>query len=812
MRSAKTLFALVLYPVLALLGLSAPASGQSTGLLARITRVLPSNGIVTVNWQGGTAPYQVEKSIQLRDWQEVDVQTSGYVVQSIETDSKAFYRIKGPGGTHSNDRKAPSVPGGLTATPNTCSQITLSWNPSTDIGSGVASYKVYRNGFFLVTVPVPATVTSDVGLVASTLYSYAVLAVDVAGNISGKCPVVTATTPVCVDNTAPSIPANVTAVPASCTQINISWSPSADNFGGSGLRAYIVFANGVFFKQVLAPATSTSDTGLASGSTRNYMVSALDTAGNQSSFSPVSTATTPICSDTTAPSVPASLTAAAATYNQINLSWAASTDTGGSGLRGYYIYRNGGYLKAVVGATSTSDPGLAASTSYSYAVTAVDNAGNQSAQSTAMSATTPAVQATPFAMRFGGTGTDFGNVVAVDASGNMFVAGWFQATMDLGGGLLVSAGDYDVFVAKYSSSGAHIWSKRFGTTGRDTATCIALAPTGEIYVGGTITGASVIKLSAQGDLLWTKGPADGFASVACDSQGNLIGTGSFRATVDFGDGHSLNSYYSSADAFLVKYSPAGVCLWVKDFANSGDVETGTAVAVDKRNDNIVLAGWSYTDINLGGTHFINGTWGGFGFLGKFTPAGDHVWSATVGLKAASDASTAWSRILAIALDSNGDIALAGQFNVQVNLGAGTITASSGISSGYVGKYSGSDGHYIWAQPIIGGNDCHPYGVAVDAQNNVIMAGYYYVSFNFGGQTLTCNGTVPDCFVAKYSTSGSLAWARSYGGATSDGAYGVAVDGAGYPVVTGYMQDTGTWGGQSLTSAGSYDGFLMKLNP
>ena len=82
----------------------------------------------------------------------------------------------------------------------------------------------------------------------------------------------------------------------------------------------------------------------------------------------------------TAPTVPTGLTATAASCSQINLSWSASTDTGGSGLKGYNVYKNGAYLKQVT-TTSTTDTGLNASTSYSYTVSAVDNAGNQSAQS-----------------------------------------------------------------------------------------------------------------------------------------------------------------------------------------------------------------------------------------------------------------------------------------------------------------------------------------------------------------------------------------------------------------------------------------------
>src|SRR5213592_1275610 len=75
--------------------------------------------------------------------------------------------------------------------------------------------------------------------------------------------------------------------------------------------------------------------------------------------------------DRYSPTVPTGLTASAASCSQINLVWTASTDTGGSGLKGYNVYRNGVFLKQVT-STSTSDIGLAASTTYSYTVSAVD--------------------------------------------------------------------------------------------------------------------------------------------------------------------------------------------------------------------------------------------------------------------------------------------------------------------------------------------------------------------------------------------------------------------------------------------------------
>ena len=90
-------------------------------------------------------------------------------------------------------------------------------------------------------------------------------------------------------------------------------------------------------------------------------------------------------SDTTPPSVPGSLTATAALASQINLTWAASTDS--VGVAGYTVYRNGIQVGTAIG-TSYSDQGLTASTTYVYTVAAYDTAGNRSNQSSSSSATT----------------------------------------------------------------------------------------------------------------------------------------------------------------------------------------------------------------------------------------------------------------------------------------------------------------------------------------------------------------------------------------------------------------------------------------
>ncbi|KKT61854.1 MAG: chitosanase, partial [Candidatus Giovannonibacteria bacterium GW2011_GWA1_44_29] len=96
--------------------------------------------------------------------------------------------------------------------------------------------------------------------------------------------------------------------------------------------------------------------------------------------------TTGTPSDTSAPSVPTGLTATAVSSSQINISWTASTDN--VGVAGYKVFRGGVQIATVTTGTSYSNTGLSQATTYSYTVSAYDAAGNNSAQSTSVSAAT----------------------------------------------------------------------------------------------------------------------------------------------------------------------------------------------------------------------------------------------------------------------------------------------------------------------------------------------------------------------------------------------------------------------------------------
>jgi len=132
---------------------------------------------------------------------------------------------------------------------------------------------------------------------------------------------------------------------------------------------------------------SVSWSGVAAGS---YALSAkaTDNAGATTTSSTVNITVNATSTDTTAPSVPTGLAATAQTSASITLAWSASTDnSGGSGVAGYSVYRNG----TLVGSPATpsyTDTALQADTAYTYTVRARDNAGNTSAASAQISART----------------------------------------------------------------------------------------------------------------------------------------------------------------------------------------------------------------------------------------------------------------------------------------------------------------------------------------------------------------------------------------------------------------------------------------
>ncbi len=302
------------------------------------------------------------------------------------------------------DVKPPTIPTGVVATVRSSVRIDVNWVVSTDGGSsGLAGYKIERckgagctNFAEVYSITRPPFQNS--GLAPNTSYSFRIRAYDNAGNKSDPSAAVSGTT--LPDTTPPTAPSGtLTATVQSSTQINLSWGGATDS-GGSGLAGYRVQrCSGVGctnFTQIKQQTARTlSDTGLIASTSYSYRVFAYDKSGNVST-SPSNTATATTSADTVAPATPTNLIASASSPTKVNLTWTASTDTGGAGLAGYKIERctTASCTYSQIGTSTTnsySDTTATPNTAYSYRVRAYDkaNPANNSAFSAAASTTTP---------------------------------------------------------------------------------------------------------------------------------------------------------------------------------------------------------------------------------------------------------------------------------------------------------------------------------------------------------------------------------------------------------------------------------------
>lgn len=294
------------------------------------------------------------------------------------------------------DMTPPSVPMNISNTViANVPQVDVSWDASTDALSGVAYYNIYRD--LVLYASTSLTTYSDLGVVVDTSYSYRISAVDNGSNESAQSVAtvanVTAPSGGGGDTTAPSIPLNLVAVvDGHSPSVALTWSASTDD--QSGVMHYRIYRNGSFINTSVV--TDYTDFNVATGTTYTYRVSAVDGSGNQSNQSNEAEAVIPSgqSQDTTPPSIPLNLSIAInGDAPSTTLSWNPSSDAE-SGVSYYRIYRNT-TLYATTTAIQLLDPGVVRGNTYTYRVSAVDGAGNASAQSAEVIATIPQPDTTP---------------------------------------------------------------------------------------------------------------------------------------------------------------------------------------------------------------------------------------------------------------------------------------------------------------------------------------------------------------------------------------------------------------------------------
>ncbi|UCH89201.1 MAG: right-handed parallel beta-helix repeat-containing protein [Thermoplasmata archaeon] len=299
------------------------------------------------------------------------------------------------------DVSSPVIPTGFSAVPFSDTQINLNWDANSELD--LAGYSIYMNvtghgpsgDFYLIhTITGSDTSYSVKNLAEQTAYHFKLTAFDEVPNYSPFTNVASATT---LDLTAPQAPTGFVAVPISDTQITLSWEANTE----VDLAGYYIYINDTgagpagnyhLIRTLSASYTTYTITDLVEQTSYHFKLKAFDDIPNNSTFSPVASATTP---DLTAPSTPTGLAAEAIYYSQIKLTWNVNP---AADLAGYIIYMNdtgagetGSYhqIHTLTGkGTTYTVTGLSERTTYYFKLKAFDEVPNYSLFSTGASATT----------------------------------------------------------------------------------------------------------------------------------------------------------------------------------------------------------------------------------------------------------------------------------------------------------------------------------------------------------------------------------------------------------------------------------------
>ncbi len=363
--------------------------------------------------------------------------------------------------------------------------------------------------------------------------------------------------------------------------------------------------------------------------------------------------------------------------------------------------------------------------------------------------------------------------VAIDKlDGSVVVVGAFKGSRDFDGpGAATaanSAGQTDIFVAKYKQDGTYAWHKTYGNNEEQSATGVSIDGTGRIA---------------------------------------LIGT--FRGAFNMGGGTLDAVGFQFPDLYVAVLDKLGVHVASKSFG-IGDPysDFGNDVAFDK-SGNVVVTGQYQSSISFGATTLMAA--GGLGdydmFVAKLAVSG----TTFTELFAKSYGNTKLSEGLALAVHSDDSIAVGGWTDGTIDFGTGALTGTPDTEQAVIAKLD-QNGTALYAKVLKGG-ESRTKSVAFTPDGDVVLTGTFRNEIDLGAGALKATGAANDIFIGRYDAMGMVKFDNKLGGSQSDEVADVAVDPSGYAVVVGSFQATMKINSMtSLTSMGIRDGFVAKVAP
>jgi hypothetical protein len=376
-----------------------------------------------------------------------------------------------------------------------------------------------------------------------------------------------------------------------------------------------------------------------------------------------------------------------------------------------------------------------------------------------------------------GTNSSYSEVktTVVDAAGNVYVAGAFGGTVQIGSTTLTSAGQDEIFVAKWSAtSRSFVWAVRAGGTDID-------------LVGGLAVSGSNVYLAGS------------FNSLSASFGGITLANANTSAN------------QRAADLFVAKLTDAGTSASFAWAVRAGGPATEAAQTLVVVGSSLYVGGLYYGAFSLGSAALTSAGSSDF-FVAKLTDAGG---TATVDWAVGGGSSGA-DEVTAVAVNG-GSVYAAGNFENTVMLGNQLVT-SAGASDLFVTKLTdaGSSASYVWARAAGGPSGEYLRGLALTGSSVYVAGEFSSVTASFGSTTLTNASTNTDGYVAKLTDAGpsaSFTWAQRLGGTGYEALTALAVRGGSVYVAGHFNGATTSLGSTTLPNsgaAGTYDLYVGRL--
>lgn len=370
-------------------------------------------------------------------------------------------------------------------------------------------------------------------------------------------------------------------------------------------------------------------------------------------------------------------------------------------------------------------------------------------------------------------------------NGYDYIAGQFQGQCTIGNSTFGSSesGQTSAFVAKIQN-GSALWVKTMGSTTSAATSFVQLAvdTSGNVFVAGSFSGTTtnlapinnvaslsgtsngiVVKYSASGTPQWAKVIAgnntQSLSSISVDGSGNAFVVGSFNGITSTLDGFNLTSA-GNTDGLVIKLNGSnGVVLWSKAVGGTANSDSLLAVTVDG-SGNVLVGGSFYTAITTLGAFNFTTSGARFAILVKFNGNGDTQWAQHFSTGGSS-------RVYSIATQSNGDVFAVGNiYGSTTDLGANNIVGA-GQYDAWIGKFAASNGAILWTKAIGGSGDDQINSVVIDTSGNVLAGGNFNAALTNVGAFNVTGGGASDGFVIKLGGDGIIQDLEKVGGAGPD---------------------------------------------